>query len=105
MREGRVRLAATLNTAPGGLALARRHPPPGAPQVAATRHHGAMLTFDDALRSIDDRFARLREEKRIPGIAWGVIREGELVHAGGSGTVREVEDACRTPTRCSGSRR
>ena len=26
-----------------------------------------MPTFDDALRSIDDRFARLRDEKRIPG--------------------------------------
>ena len=51
-----------------------------------------MPTFDDALRSIDDRFARLREEKRIPGIAWGVIRDGELVHAGGSGTFRDGED-------------
>ena len=50
-----------------------------------TRHHGAMPTFDDALRCIDDRFALLREEKRIPGIAWGVIRDGELVHAGGVG--------------------
>ena len=60
--------------------------------VDETRHHGAMPTFDDALRSIDDRFARLREEKRIPGIAWGVIRDGELVHAGGSGTIRDGED-------------
>ena len=51
-----------------------------------------MPTFDDALRSIDDRFARLREEKRVPGIAWGVIRDGELVHAGGSGTFRDGED-------------
>ncbi len=51
-----------------------------------------MPTFDDALRSIDDRFARLREDKRIPGIAWGVIRDGELAHAGGAGTFREGED-------------
>jgi CubicO group peptidase (beta-lactamase class C family) len=54
-----------------------------------------MPTFDDALRSIDDRFARLREEKRIPGIAWGVIRGGALVHAGGTGTFRDGEE--RTP--------
>ena len=54
-----------------------------------------MPTFDDALRSIDDRFNRLREEKRVPGIAWGVIRDGELVHAGGSGTIRDGDD--RTP--------
>ena len=51
-----------------------------------------MPTFDDALRAIDDRFVRLREEKRVPGIAWGVIRDGELVHAGGSGTIRDGED-------------
>ena len=51
-----------------------------------------MPTFDDALRSIDDRFVRLREEKRVPGVAWGVLRDGELVHAGGSGTIREGED-------------
>jgi CubicO group peptidase (beta-lactamase class C family) len=51
-----------------------------------------MPTFDDAIRSIDDRFARLREEKRIPGVAWGVIRDGELVHAGGAGTIRDGED-------------
>ena len=51
-----------------------------------------MPNFDDALRSIDDRFARLRDEKRIPGIAWGVIRDGELVHAGGSGTIRDGDD-------------
>ena len=51
-----------------------------------------MPTFDDALRSIDDRFAGLAAEKRIPGIAWGVLRAGELVHAGGTGTARAGED-------------
>lgn len=51
-----------------------------------------MPTFDDALRSIDDRFTRLREEKYVPGIAWGVIRDGDLVHAGGSGSLRDGED-------------
>jgi len=51
-----------------------------------------MPTFDDALRSIDDRFTGLQAEKRIPGIAWGVLRAGELVHAGGTGTARAGED-------------
>lgn len=51
-----------------------------------------MPTFDDALRSLDDRFARLRDEARIPGVAWGVVRDGRLVHAGGAGTIRDGED-------------
>ena len=51
-----------------------------------------MPTFDDALRSLDARFARLRDEARIPGVAWGVVRDGELVHAGGAGTTRVGED-------------
>jgi CubicO group peptidase (beta-lactamase class C family) len=51
-----------------------------------------MPTFNDALRSIDDLLAGLREEKGIPGIAWGVVRDGELVHAGGVGTIRDGED-------------
>jgi CubicO group peptidase (beta-lactamase class C family) len=54
-----------------------------------------MPTFDDALRAIDDRFARYREERKIPGAAWGVIRDGELVHVGGTGTFRDGE--VRTP--------
>lgn len=58
----------------------------------ATRHHDPMPTFDDALRSIDDRFTALRAEKQIPGIAWGVLRGGDLVHTGGTGTARDGED-------------
>ena len=52
-------------------------------------------SFDDALLTLDARFGRLREEKGLPGIAWGVVRDGALVHAGGSGTYRDGED--RTP--------
>ncbi len=51
-----------------------------------------MPTFDDALRSLDDRFARLPADAGIPGVAWGVIRAGELVHTGGAGTARAGED-------------
>jgi CubicO group peptidase (beta-lactamase class C family) len=51
-----------------------------------------MPTFDDVIRSLDSRFARLRDEARIPGVAWGVVSHGALVHAGGSGTTRHGED-------------
>jgi CubicO group peptidase (beta-lactamase class C family) len=51
-----------------------------------------MPTFDDAIRTLDDRFSRLRDEARIPGVAWGVVRDGALVHAGGAGTTRDGED-------------
>ncbi|HEY5434539.1 MAG TPA: serine hydrolase domain-containing protein, partial [Candidatus Limnocylindrales bacterium] len=53
-----------------------------------------MPTFDDAIRSLDARFARLRDEARIPGVAWGVVSHGSLVHAGGAGTTRHGEDRC-----------
>jgi serine-type D-Ala-D-Ala carboxypeptidase/endopeptidase len=51
-----------------------------------------MPDLDAALRSLDDRFARLQAEARIPGVAWGVVLEGELVHAGGAGTIRHGEE-------------
>jgi CubicO group peptidase (beta-lactamase class C family) len=51
-----------------------------------------MPTLDDALRSLDSRFARLHDEARIPGVAWGVVRDGALVHAGGAGTTRDGEE-------------
>lgn len=51
-----------------------------------------MTAFDDALIDLDDRFTRLRDDARIPGVAWGVVRDGELVHAGGAGTTRDGED-------------
>ena len=51
-----------------------------------------MPTLDDALPLIDTRFARFREERNAPGLAWGVIRDGELVHVGGSGTAVVGQD-------------
>jgi CubicO group peptidase (beta-lactamase class C family) len=50
-----------------------------------------MPTFDDALRSLDDAFRAARAERRVPGMAWGVVRDGSLVHAAGDGTLREGE--------------
>ena len=51
-----------------------------------------MTAFDDLLPALDVRFERLREESRIPGVAWGVVRDGELVHAAGAGTIRDGEE-------------
>ena len=51
-----------------------------------------MPTFDDALDALDERFNRLRDEARVPGVAWGVVRDGALAHAGGAGTIRDGED-------------
>ncbi len=51
-----------------------------------------MTTLDDAFGALDERFVRVREEGRIPGVAWGVVRDGELAHSGGSGTIRDGEE-------------
>src|SRR6476469_399928 len=48
-----------------------------------------MPTFDDAIRAVDDAFGTLAREKRVPGVAWGVIRDGALAHVGGPGVTRD----------------
>ena len=54
-----------------------------------------MPITKDAYRAIDERFARFRDDRRAPGVAWGVIRDGELVHTGGLGEA--VVGEPRTP--------
>ena len=54
-----------------------------------------MATFEDVLRSVDERFAKQRDDAKLPGVAWGVVRNGELVHAGGAGFLRDGVE--RTP--------
>ncbi len=51
-----------------------------------------MPYLPDLFPDVDQRFARARLESRVPGVAWGVIRDGGLVHAGGAGTIRDGED-------------
>ena len=51
-----------------------------------------MSAFDDLLTAVDARFERLASEAKIPGVAWGVVRDGALSHAGGAGTIRDGED-------------
>ena len=50
-----------------------------------------MPTFDDALRALDEAFRASRAERHVPGMAWGVVRDGSLVHAAGDGTLRDGE--------------
>jgi CubicO group peptidase (beta-lactamase class C family) len=54
-----------------------------------------MPSFEDTLHAVDEKFAKQQADAKIPGVAWGVIRGGELVHAGGAGTTRDGE--ARTP--------
>jgi serine-type D-Ala-D-Ala carboxypeptidase/endopeptidase len=50
----------------------------------------------DLLPDVDQRFERVQRESGVPGVAWGVLLDGELVHTGGAGTYRVGET--RTPT-------
>ena len=47
---------------------------------------------DEGLRAVDEAFERLFAEGTIPGMAYGVIIAGELVHARGLGTLNRGED-------------
>ena len=51
-----------------------------------------MPDLAPALAALDDHFRRLRDEAHIPGVAWGVVAGGELIHTGGAGTIRDGED-------------
>ncbi len=51
-----------------------------------------MTAFDDELVALDARFNWLTETAHVPGVAWGVVRDGVLVHERGLGTARIGED-------------
>jgi CubicO group peptidase (beta-lactamase class C family) len=60
------------------------------------RHDPGMADFDAAVAALDARFARVQSERGVPGMAWGVVRDGRLVHSGGAGTVSQLD--ATTPT-------
>ena len=77
----------------GGRRANRRVPGARAP-AADPRHRAssaACLPSTTPCATLDERFLRAREEGKIPGVAWGVVRDGALVHAGGAGTIRDGE--------------
>ena len=47
---------------------------------------------EDTLAAIDAVFDRFSARAVVPGFAWGIVADGALVHAGGSGTRRVGED-------------
>ena len=55
-----------------------------------------MTDFAAALAALDARFAQLMADRGVPGAAWGVVRDGRLVHDGGAGTVSLADPT--TPT-------
>jgi CubicO group peptidase (beta-lactamase class C family) len=59
-------------------------------------HDRGMTDFDAALADLDAHFARIQADRGVPGMAWGVVRDGRLVHAGGAGTVSQQDPT--TPT-------
>ena len=50
------------------------------------------MSRDEGLRAVDEAFERLFAEGTIPGMAYGVVIAGDLVHARGLGTLHHGED-------------
>jgi len=59
-------------------------------------HHRGMTDFDAALADLDSHFARVQADRGVPGMAWGVVRDGQLIHTAGAGTVSRHD--ATTPT-------
>ena len=51
------------------------------------------MSLDDALLEVDRIFERFADRAVVPGFAWGVIVDGELVRTGAGGTRCAGEDA------------
>src|SRR5215210_7867025 len=47
----------------------------------------------DESEALADVFARWAARERAPGIAWGVIRDGQLAASDGLGTLRAADDS------------
>ncbi|MGZ8348326.1 MAG: serine hydrolase domain-containing protein [Allosphingosinicella sp.] len=56
--------------------------PAPAPATAAS--------LDELAPAIDGHFRRFQEEAHLPGLVWGIVRDGRLVHVGTSG-VQELD--------------
>jgi CubicO group peptidase (beta-lactamase class C family) len=55
--------------------------PPAAPTAASVHQLAAQ---------IDAHFLRFQQEAHVPGLVWGLVQDGRLVHVGGAG-VQELE--------------
>ena len=50
------------------------------------------MTIDDALSAADELAAKTFARWKVPGVAYGVVMDGELIHSRGLGTVHVGED-------------
>jgi CubicO group peptidase (beta-lactamase class C family) len=58
-----------------------------------------MVASDDQLlHEVDAIFERFFDAEKVPGIAYGVVIDGELAHSGGLGVTRVTEAAARDST-------
>ena len=56
------------------------------------------VSVPDAMRRVDEIFAAFFAKGVAPGVAYGVVMDGKLVHAGGLGTLRVGERATPGPS-------
>ena len=59
----------------------------------------------DVLVQVDELVDAFVAAEPVPGVAYGVVLGGELVHTRGIGSVNVGTHTSPTPTRCSASRR
>ena len=57
------------------------------------------------LAEIDRGMEHYRLDAHIPGMVWGVVKDGRLVHVKGAGVQDSNRSVRSPPTRCSASRR
>ena len=63
------------------------------------------MPTDEAFAAVDAIFERFFTEKGAPGVAFGIVEDGRLVHAGPTARPASPTGRRRPPTPSSGSRR
>jgi D-alanyl-D-alanine-carboxypeptidase/D-alanyl-D-alanine-endopeptidase len=63
-----------------------------APQVGTSTGMPAPVTTESLVPEIDAAFRTWQQEEHVSGVVWGVVKDGALVHYGGSG-VQDRESA------------
>jgi CubicO group peptidase (beta-lactamase class C family) len=57
---------------------------------ARTASAATPATFDQVAARMDETFRRYQQEQHVPGLVWGIVRDGRLVHFGAAGQ-RDLE--------------
>lgn len=56
-----------------------------APLSAQTVDPPAAVALDPAVAAVDGHFRRFQQESHVPGLVWGIVRDGRLVHVASAG--------------------